>query len=254
MRGSFGRYAILLALVAALFAGLGHINVLKGMQKTATVLVVSKEIKPYELLSEEKVRKEEKAVGAVTKDALTSLDQIKDQYARGLIVPGEVLRQAHLAPAAGGHLATRLTKEGDGSLRAMALSVSADTGVANTLKPGDRVDILVSLQVATATGPSTYSKIIAQGVPILYSSVSSTDVSQDMSGEEATVVLEVKPELAEELAFAKGSGTVWLLTVPQGASDHRTAGMDMEAFRQKYGLAVASGTNTAVTAAKKGGN
>jgi len=226
---ALGRYALVAAAAAGLVAAVGHAQYLKGLQETEPVVVVARQVEPYTILSEADLRVEHRPKGSAGSGALRDTAQAAGKYTRGLLFPGDILRDAHLADVQGGHLATRLAAEGDPTVRAMAVTVRSDTGVANTLKAGDRVDVLVSVSVDA----DTYSKIIAQSVPVLYTTADSTPGSGSGS---ATVVLQVEPELAEEIAFAQGSGSIWLLAAPQNAQEHSTTGMDLAQFRRKYGL------------------
>lgn len=227
---ALGRYALVAAAAAGVVAAVGHAYYLKGLQETEPVVVVARQVEPYTILGEADLRVEQRPKGSAGPGALGDPAQAAGMYTRGLLVPGDILRQAHLAEVQGGHLATRLAAEGDPSVRAMAVTVRSDTGVANTLKAGDRVDVLASVSVDA----DTYSKIIAQSVPVLYTTA---DTAQGTSGNAgATVVLQVSPELAEEIAFAQGSGSIWLLAAPQDAQAHSTSGMDLAQFRRKYGL------------------
>lgn len=226
---AYGRYALVVAVAAGALAATAHARYLEGLQQTEPVVVVAREVEPFAMLSEADLRVEQRPAGSAGPEVLHDIAQATGRYARGLMLPGDILRQVHLAEVEGGHLATRLSAAGDPALRAMAVTVESDTGVANTLQPGDRVDVLVSVSVET----DTYSKIIAQSVPVLHTTA---DPSQTEGDAGATVVLQVSPELAEEIAFAQGSGSIWLLAAPQGANRHQTAGMDLALFREKYGL------------------
>lgn len=53
------------------------------------------------------------------------------------------------------------------SYRAYSIPVSDQTGVTRLLQPGDRVDIISSLQYGTATGPIAETKTLLQNVHIL---------------------------------------------------------------------------------------
>lgn len=225
---ALGRYALVAAVAAGVIAAVGHIQYLKGLQETEPVVVLARQVEPFTILREEDLRVEQRPKGSAGSGAIRDPAEVAGMYTKGLMLPGDVVRQAHLAEVQGGHLATRLASEGDPGVRAMAVTVQSDTGVANTLRAGDMVDVLASVAVES----DVYSKIIAQQVPVLYTTAEGSQA--DGSGG-ATVVLQVAPELAEEIAFAQGSGSIWLLTAPQGAEQHATSGMDPALFRQKYG-------------------
>lgn len=234
MRGTVGRFALFGSLLAAVLAGVVHVNYLKGLQDVENVVVVTKEVPAYQKLDKTNLVVKSMPKSAVGEGALTSLTDAEGRYARGLILPNEILRKKHVLEAAGGSLSAKLTDAGDGKVRAMAVKVSTDTGVANTLQAGDKVDMLVALQTESK-GVGTVAKIIATGVPVLFTGLSKQEgIAGNGGTAEGTVVLQVLPELAEELAFAQTSGTIWLLTNPNVAAPGETQGFNMDTFMRKY--------------------
>lgn len=234
MKLNSGRIALLGALVAAVLAATGHIKYLNDLQETVRVVVVTKEVEAFQMLDQSNMTLREMPASAVGSGAIIRLEDAMGQYTRGLLVAGDIVRRAHLVEASGGALAARLTTTGDRSARAMAVRVSAETGVANTLQAGDKVDLLVAVQVERSNG--TAAKIIAQGVPVIFTSFGK-DEAMNGGNRDGTVVLQVVPEVAEELAFAQTSGTIWLLTTPYDAEAQETAGVNADTFRIKYPVA-----------------
>lgn len=240
MKASYGRYAILGALLAAFMAAMGHLSYLRGLERRQTVVVVSREIPAFQQVDEPSLKLVEVPVSAMTEGALTSLEAARGKYTRGLLVPGTVLRQDHLLEAVGGTLASRLTQGGDARSRAMALKVTPDKGVANTLVPGDKVDVLVAFKVdgALGQGRTTVAKIIAQGIPVLHTTFEKAEGLAATGSREGTVVLQVAPEVAEEIALAETGGAIWLLTTPYSADRITTEGVTVETFISKYQVKV----------------
>jgi pilus assembly protein CpaB len=233
---SSGMLAILIAFLAAALSAAGHLSYLKGLRKTATVVVVSKDVAAFQRFDQSVLSYREMPAGAVPPDAVTSIKEAVGQYSRTLLIAGDVVRKPYLMEASKGSMAARLTEAGDPNVRAMAVRVSAETGVASTLQPGDTVDVLVALQVEG----NTVSKIIAQGVPVLFTSFKPL-AGEERNVQEGTVVLQVLPALAEELAFAQNSGTIWLLTMPYVASDHQTRGVNLRSFQEQYPIMTPQG-------------
>lgn len=231
MKLGSGRLLLAGALAAATLAAYAHLSYLNSLRETKRVVVTTREIAPFQKLDDSVLTLREVPAAGAAPDAITSLEEARGRFARGLLVVGEPVRASHLVDASGGALAARLTATGDPRARAMAVRVSADTGVANTLQPGDLVDLLVAVHVERPTG--SVSKIIAQGVPVLFTSF---DANEALGGtnREGTVVLQVVPQVAEELAFAQTSGRIWLLTTPYIAQPEETPGFDMAAFQVKY--------------------
>lgn len=249
MKANLSRYALVGAVLCALLAAWANWEVLRRGGETQQVLVAVKEIQPFTPIPADAVALKAVPKGSAPPDALTSPEALQQQFSRTLLVPDDVIRAPHLVAAAGSNLAARLSADKSYGKRAMALQVNAATGVAGTLREGDPVDILVAIQGVQSKngGNSTMSKVIARRVPVLL-----VQTSKDGAlggGNQTTVVLEVTPEKAEEIAFAQAQGMIWLLTGPYEAGnvdEADTAGVNIESFLAKYrGAAVTTAAEPA---------
>ncbi|MBP2019169.1 pilus assembly protein CpaB [Symbiobacterium terraclitae] len=240
MRGNAGRLALAGAFICALLAAWFNIRFLEMQQERIEVLTVTQEVEPYTAVGPEVVRVTALPRDAVPADAVTDPGALSGRYTRALLIPGTVLREAHLVPAGGSSLAARLAAAPSPDVRAMALRVDEATGVAGTLREGDPVDVLVAIHAdAAEAGESgagravrgTLARVIAQRVPVLF-------VQRDDLGGPAAVVLQVTPRTAEEIAFAQANGMVWLLTSPYGDEGEpvATTGVDRAVFFERYGI------------------
>lgn len=233
MKGSYGRFALLGALLCALLAAWFNMRFLQARERTVSVVTVTREVQPYTAIPADAVRLVAVPEEAVPADALTELATLQDHYSRALLIPGSVLRRAHLVPAAGSNLAARLAVEKAYDTRAMALQVSAATGVGGTLREGDPVDVLAAINGGGELD-GVFAKVIAQRVPVVWVQSSGDGLS---GGGQSTVVLQVTPEKAEEIAFAQVNGNIWLLTSPYEAEGEvvETTGVDLRTFLERYG-------------------
>jgi len=237
MKGSYGRYALAGALLCALLAAWLNLRFLEMQEEKVEVATLTREVQPFTAIPEDAVRLTAMPVDAVPADAITDPAALAGRYTRALLIPGTLLRQAHLVEAGGSNLAARLAAEQAPDARAMALQVNEATGVAGTLREGDPVDVLVAISADTAGAEAqgkvpegTLSRVIAQRVPVLY-------VQRSDTGGPATVVLQVTPKTAEEIAFAQANGMIWLLTSPyQAAESVATTGVDRQIFFERYGI------------------
>jgi pilus assembly protein CpaB len=128
------------------------------------------------------------------------------------ITAGQPVTQGALvAPGDRGFLAAAL---GPG-MRAVTITVSKKTGVAGFIFPGDRVDVMLTQSVSSATGPGV--KVVETFIRNLR--VLATDSSADTETAEngkiivknfSTVTLEVTPRIAEKIAVADMVGTLSL--------------------------------------------
>lgn len=130
------------------------------------------------------------------------------------ITAGEPVTQGSLvAPGDRGFLAAAL---GPG-MRAVTVPVSAMTGVAGFVFPGDRVDVVLTQDVsAEGDGkPLKVAETVLRNLRVLATD-QTTDKTSDENGktvveEFRTVTLEVTPKIAEKVAVAQTIGTISLV-------------------------------------------
>ncbi len=93
--------------------------------------------------------------------------------------------------------------------RAMAVKVDQIIGVAGFIKPGDRVDVLVTLSNPEGAGPVT--KIVLENMLVI---ATGTQVQKGAQGASASpvnvITLEVTPEEAEKIGLATSQGRIQL--------------------------------------------
>jgi pilus assembly protein CpaB len=100
-------------------------------------------------------------------------------------------------------------------MRAMSIGVSVETAAGGFILPGDRVDVLVTVELQDTGengGQTRYaSSTVLQNVKVLAvdQSTRAEDDQQAVVG--ATATLEVQPSDAEALALAKAAGTLSLV-------------------------------------------
>ncbi|MXP13428.1 Flp pilus assembly protein CpaB [Altererythrobacter confluentis] len=130
---------------------------------------------------------------------------------RHQVTAGEPVTQGSLvAPGDRGFLAAAL---GPG-MRAVTVPVSAKTGVAGFVFPGDRVDIVLTQTVDGEEGqPLKASETVLRNLRVLATDQSTT--TEKLEGktvvrEFRTVTLEVTPTMAEKVAVAQTIGTLSL--------------------------------------------
>jgi pilus assembly protein CpaB len=129
------------------------------------------------------------------------------------ITAGEPVTQGSLvAPGDRGFLAAAL---GPG-MRAITVSVSANTGVGGFIFPGDRVDVVLSQQIdAVDDGPPLRAaETIVRNLRVLATD-QTTEKTTDENGktvvkEFSTVTLEVTPKIAEKIAVGQTFGQIQL--------------------------------------------
>ncbi|MGN6497522.1 MAG: Flp pilus assembly protein CpaB, partial [Tsuneonella sp.] len=145
-------------------------------------------------------------------DGESDVSKLLGTVVRFPITAGEPVTQGSLVkPGDRGFLAAAL---GPG-MRAVTVPVSAKTGVAGFVFPGDRVDLVLTQSVKGDNGDALKaSETILRNLRVL-----ATDQSTDSTTNEAgktvvkafrTVTLEVTPKIAEKVAVAQTIGTLSL--------------------------------------------
>lgn len=144
-------------------------------------------------------------------DGDTQMDKLLGTVVRHPIMAGEpVTKGALVSPGDRGFLAAALTP----GMRAVTIPVSAKTGVAGFIFPGDRVDLVLTQSVSGGENQTLRaSETFLANLRVLATD-QSTD-SEVVDGktvvrEFRTVTLEVTPKIAEKIAVAQTIGTISL--------------------------------------------
>ena len=141
----------------------------------------------------------------------SDITQLLGTVVRHAITAGEPITHGTLvSPGDRGFLAAAL---GPG-MRAITVPVSANTGVAGFVFPGDRVDLMLTQAVKNDEGDLKATETILRNLRVL-----ATDQTTEQFTNEAgktvvtafrTVTLEVTPKIAEKVAVAQTLGTLSL--------------------------------------------
>ena len=139
------------------------------------------------------------------------LNKLNGTVVRTAISAGQPITQGALVkPGDRGFLAAAL---GPG-MRAVTVSVSAQSGVAGFVFPGDRVDIVLTQTVDGSDGPALRtSETIIRNVRVLATDQRTTTEGKDGNTEvkvSSNVTLEVTPRIAEKIAVAQSIGQISL--------------------------------------------
>jgi pilus assembly protein CpaB len=147
-------------------------------------------------------------------DGESDITKLVGTVVRFPVTAGEPVTQGSLvSPGDRGFLAAAL----GAGMRAVTVPVSAKTGVAGFVFPGDRVDLVLTQAVKCETGCTTTlqaSETILRNLRVLATD-QSTESTTDENGRTVvrafrTVTLEVTPKIAEKVAVAQTIGTLSL--------------------------------------------
>ncbi|MEO0464198.1 MAG: Flp pilus assembly protein CpaB [Pseudomonadota bacterium] len=142
----------------------------------------------------------------------SDMEQLLGTVVRFPVTAGEPVTQGSLvSPGDRGFLAAAL---GPG-MRAVTLPVSARTGVAGFVFPGDRVDVVLTQTVEGEGRPLRVGETVMQDLRVLATD-QTTEQTQNEEGKTEvrafqTVTLEVNPAAAERLTVAQTIGTLTLV-------------------------------------------
>lgn len=143
-------------------------------------------------------------------DGESDIAKLLGTVVRYQVSAGEPVTQGSLvSPGDRGFLAAAL---GPG-MRAVTVPVSAKTGVAGFVFPGDRVDIVLTQSISGESGELKASETFLRNMRVLATDQSTTQ--EKVEGKTVvrafrTVTLEVTPKIAEKVAVAQTIGTLSL--------------------------------------------
>jgi pilus assembly protein CpaB len=202
--------AVSVVLAAACAAGL--YQYLKGVApvqaaeapKTVPVVVASQDVTFGTVLDNAHLKIVEYPEAAVPKGAFGTMDSVLAQSTRVFLMEGEPVLASKLSSVGGG-LSLRIPE----SQRAITLSVNEVTGVNGFILPGDRVDVLVTIDNVKGPGVAV-TKTILQNVEVLASG-SKTETRRNQQITVQSITLVVEPKGAESLALALHQGEVHVM-------------------------------------------
>jgi pilus assembly protein CpaB len=216
--------ALALAFVLAGACAVGLYTYLDGIRATAVttvsetvpVVVAAEDMTFGTRLTAAHVKIVEYPSAALPRGFYSEIDSVVDQSTRIFLMEGEPILPPKLSSVGGG-LSLRIPEE----MRAISLSVNEITGVNGFILPGDRVDILVTVDNAKGSNVAV-TKTILQNIEVLASGAR-TETRRNNQVTVQTVTLLVDPKGAESLALGLHQGAVQLALRNPG--DHEVLAM-----------------------------
>ncbi len=188
----------------------------------ARLLVAARPLAAGTLLKDDDVSSREGAPGELPPGALTQseadLQEMRGAMLRRFLDPGQTLTRADLMqPRERGFLAAVLNP----GMRAVSMGVDVVTGTAGLIWPGDRVDVILSQEVAIEAAPlarRVMAETLVEGLRVLAVDQQIIRGAIDPNHPEnrvgRTITLEMPPEQAERLAVAIRLGRLTLAVRP----------------------------------------
>jgi len=181
-------------------------KVLIAQRALPTGTIITTDALGYQMWPEELVQ------DAYFIDGESDVTQLIGTVVRHPITAGEPVTQGSLvSPGDRGFLAAAL---GPG-MRAVTVPVSAKTGVAGFVFPGDRVDLVLSQTVSGSGKPLKAAETVLRNLRVLATD-QSTEQTTDEEGKTVvrafrTVTIEVTPKIAEKVTVAQTIGELTLV-------------------------------------------
>lgn len=215
---------VILGLITVFFLN-SYINNLSQDQELVTtqyldVVVAVNTIPDHVVITEEMVALAPVPEDGVHPDALTSLDSAVGGISRSEIINGEQVLAGRIASD---DIESTFSYKIPDTMRAITIPINAVSGVANHIRVGDKVDILVSYYIdldeeaddeeeetESSSELTTFTQFQNIEVLALGQVTSSSSQEDGTSQESSNITILVNPEQAEVVAYAYLSGNIHL--------------------------------------------
>jgi pilus assembly protein CpaB len=204
------------------------------LSKNVQVLVSNADLSWGTKLAPEMMQLQEFPSGAIPEGHFTSLEAIKDRVIMVDLKRNELLLESKLAPL--GTTSGGVAAVTDIDKRAMSVKVDDVIGVAGFIKPGDRVDVMVTIEPEGGKQANMMSKMILENVKVLATGTQMERKGKDEEPKPVQVItVEVNVEEAEKLALASTQGRLRLaLRNPLNKEHVLTKGANVGALLSSY--------------------
>jgi pilus assembly protein CpaB len=213
-----------------------------GNAKTATVPVVvaSEDITFGVRLTDKQLRVENFPRTAVPDGAYASADSVIGQTTKVFMVTGEPVLASKLSSVGGG-LSVKIPE----SMRASSVDVNEVSGVSGFILPGDRVDVLCTIDNAPGQSQGVaVTKTILQNVEVAAAGVK-TQTNKNEPIRVQSVTLIVAPKQAEDLALGMHEGRIHM--VLRNPVDHEIVDVNPTNTRDVFSLSAPKETRRTPT-------
>ena len=204
------------------------------LSRNVQVLVSNADLSWGTKLTPEMMQLQEFPSGAIPEGHFTSLEAIKDRVLLIDLKRSELLLESKLAPL--GTTSGGVAAVTDIDKRAMSVKVDDVIGVAGFIKPGDRVDVMVTIEPEGGKQANMMSKMILENVKVLATGTQMERKGKDEEPKPVQVItVEVNVEEAEKLALASTQGRLRLaLRNPLNKEHVLTKGANVGALFSSY--------------------
>jgi len=192
-------------------------------EKTSLVVVATTQVAPAISLSAAQLKTEVWHQATPPVGSFRNVQELVGRVTAASFTPGELITENKLTPKG---TVPGITAMLSPDKRAMTVKVDEASGVAGFLSPGDRVDVVVTVDKGQYD-KDPVSKILFQGLKVLGTGQKMESRPGDKPQIVPTVTLEVSPEEGEGLALATQEGRISLALRGRGNQQLvETKGMD----------------------------
>ncbi len=180
----------------------------------AEVLVAAINVEPGHVMTPADYRWQKWPEGDVSANLITraamptAAEDMAGRVARAPLVPGEPISPEKVISADNGSYMAAIIKPG---MRAIAVSISAETGAGGFILPNDRVDVIVTFAVRNDRGEQAYAaETVLTNIRVLAIDQAEREEGDANAIVGKTATLELTAQESEVLALSAASGTVSL--------------------------------------------
>jgi pilus assembly protein CpaB len=229
-------FLLLAAVLAAAAGGIAFIHLKarageggEGMA-TTPVVVAAQDLTFGTRLEERHLKVVQFPQKSVPVGAYGATDSVVAQTTKVFLVTGEPVLASKLSSIGGG-LSVKVPEH----LRASSVTVNEVSGVSGFVLPGDRVDVLCTIDKAPGGGSDVaITKTIIQNIEVVAAGVKTATDKKDPIRVQSVTVL-VSPKQAEALALGMHEGRIHL--VLRNPVDHEIVSVDPTNTSEVFGLA-----------------
>jgi pilus assembly protein CpaB len=210
--------AVVLSLITAIliYMYISRSNtVVEPQIENVTVYVAARTIPARTEITASDIKQTSMAKELLNSNAVTDPEEITGKYTLQSIIEGELIRSERLADEDSMYV-SYMVPEGT---RAVSINVTEQTNVANLVRPGDFVDMVVSFDKEEDAEGAIYpriTKMLIQNVQVLALGQDVILSSDKLKEPPTTVTLAVKASDVEKFVFASEFGIIRLALRPVG--------------------------------------
>ena len=222
-----GKFTIALALIPGLLAAvMTYVYVNNAAKpkpvevKNVPVVAAKATIPPRTKITPDMIYVREMPESAIHARTARAAEQVVGLFTKYEILEGEPIIMDRLF---GQNEPVGLASSVPRDKRAVTIPVNEVVGVAGFVKPGDRVDVVATVDGTDETGDMAFT--VLQDVEVLAVAQDTEDTSQGKAKVSTSVTLAVTPSEAEKLALAEDMGQLRLALRPVVASTTKSSGI-----------------------------